>query len=162
MDVLRQQVDGLDSHGEVLATLDGTDGKDETLGELVTGADIGTALGRDRGGETGGKTLVDDADAVGILRTAQLEDVLAGALADGDDVVGLTEGMAELPLVETGVEPVVVLGVAQEDEVVDGDDAADAGTTETHGELAGEAVVDVDTVADEVADDVARTPQGLA
>ena len=53
-------------------------------------------------------------------------DVALRTFADGDDMVSLAEGMTELPGVDLRVNPVIVLWVAQENQVVDGDDALDA------------------------------------
>ena len=88
-----------------------------------------------------------------------MEDVALGALADGDDVVGLTDGLAELPGVDLRVEPVVVLGVAQEDEVVDGDHALYTALGDAYGQLARETVEELDAVVKEVADDPLAAPE---
>ena len=151
-DGVGEVVEGLDGQEDVLAALDGADGED-----------VAALRPFDRlshRGEAGGAGLVDDGDAGGIDLGGVVEDVAPGALADGDDVVGLTHGLAELPGVDLRVEPVVVLGMTQEDEVVDGDDAADAGGSEAEGQLAGEAVEELYAVAQQVGRDVLGAPEG--
>ena len=98
-------------------------------------------------GEFGGAGLVDDGDAGGIELRGVVEDVTAGTLADGDDMGGLADGLAELPGVDLRVYPMVIFGVAEEDEVVDGDDTGYASLTDADGQFAGKAVVELDAVA---------------
>ena len=90
--------------------------------------------------------MVDDADAA-LVNMAQLHDVALGTLADGNDVVGLADGLPELPCIDLRVNPMVELGVAEEDEVVDGDHTGDAALTDADGQFAGKAVVELDAVA---------------
>ena len=90
-----------------------------------------------------------------------MEDVALGTLADGDDMVGLAHRLTELPGVDLRVEPVVVLGMAQEDEVVDGDHTSDATAGDAHGQLARETVVEFDTVAAQAPEDAVAAPVGL-
>ena len=87
-------------------------------------------------GEFGGAGLVDDGDAGGIELGSIVEDVAAGTLADGDDMGGLADGLAELPGVDLRVYPMVIFGVAEEDEVVDGDHTGDAALTDADGQFA--------------------------
>ena len=97
-------------------------------------------------GEFGGAGLVDDGDAGGIELWGVVEDVAAGTLADGDDMGGLADGLAELPGVDLRVYPMVIFGVAEEDEVVDGDDTGYASLTDADGQFAGKTVVELDAV----------------
>ena len=106
-------------------------------------------------------TLIDQVDAVAGEAT-QLDDVLAGAFADGDDAVGLAERLVELALVDPGVDGVVVFGMAHEDEVVDGDDARYTGLAKSHGQFAAQSVVEGDPVSPQVLDDAVTSPQTLA
>ena len=77
-------------------------------------------------GEFGGAGLVDDGDAGGIDIGSVVEDVATGTLADGDDMGGLTHRATELPGIDLTVDEMVVLGMTEEDQVVDGDDTGDA------------------------------------
>lgn len=88
-----------------------------------------------------------------------MDDVAAGTLGDGDDEVGLADGAAELPGVDMGVDPGVIFGMTEEDEVVDGDDGADATAADAQGKLTGEAMIELDTIANEVADNADGTPE---
>ena len=98
-------------------------------------------------GEFGGAGLVDDGDAGGIELWGVVENVAAGTLADGDDMGGLADGLTELPGVDLRVYPMVIFGVAEEDEVVDGDHTGYAALTDADGQFAGKAVVELDAVA---------------
>ena len=75
-------------------------------------------------------------------------------------MIGLADGLAELPGIDLRVEPVVILGMTQENEVVDGDYALDAALTDTDGQFARETVVDLYTVTPEVVDNTIGTPEG--
>ena len=77
-------------------------------------------------------------------------------------MIGLTDGLTELPGINLRVDPVVELGMTQEDQVVDRDDALDAALTDADGEFAGESVKHLDTIALQVAYDAFRAPEGLA
>ena len=82
--------------------------------------------------EPGATGLIDEADLL-FGHVAVMDDVAAGTLGDGDDEVGLADGAAELPGVDMGVDPGVVFGMTEEDEVVDGDDTGDAALTDADG-----------------------------
>ena len=101
-------------------------------------------------------------DAVSILLATQFQNVTAGTLADSNNGVGLAESLPKLPLINLRVQPMVVFRVAQEDEVVNGDHATDAGTPQPHGQLARQPVIDGDAVGLQVVYDAARAPPGLA
>ena len=58
-----------------------------------------------------------------------MHDVALRALADGDDMIGFTQRATELPLIETGVDSLIVFRMAQENQVVDGDDGTNASIT---------------------------------
>ncbi len=90
-----------------------------------------------------------------------MEDVALGALADGDNMVGFAHRLTKLPGVDLCVEPVVVLGVAQEDEVVDGDHALYTALGDAYGQLAREAVVEFNAVTAQAAEDAMAAPVGL-
>ena len=77
-------------------------------------------------------------------------------------MIRLPEGLTELPGIDLRVDPVVELGMAQEDEVVDGDDAPDAALADADGQFARESVKHLDTVALQIAHDPLRTPQSFA
>ena len=64
-------------------------------------------------GEFGGAGLVDDGDAGGIELWGVVEDVTAGTLADGDDMGGLADGLAELPGVDLRVYPMVIFAAPE-------------------------------------------------
>ncbi len=90
--------------------------------------------------------MVDDADAA-LVNMAQLHDVALGTLADGNDVVGLADGLPELPCIDLRVNPMVELGVAEEDEVMDGDNALDAAAPDAHGQLTGKTMKELYAIA---------------
>ena len=68
--------------------------------------------------------LVDDVNTV-FGEVAEGEDVALGALGDGDDALSFAQGGVELASIEENVDGVVVFGMAQEDEVVYGDESWD-------------------------------------
>ena len=162
MHILRQEVDSLDSQRQVLAALYGSYVQHIALGQLVTLTDSRLALFLDSARIVWRKTLIDDADAVGILLSAQLQNVLPRALTDGNDVVGLAQRLAELPFVYLRVQPVVVLRMAHKNQVVDGDNATNACLAQTHRQLARQTVIDGDTIAHQVTNNAARAPPRLA
>ena len=77
-------------------------------------------------------------------------------------MVCLPHGVMELPGVDLHVDGLVVLRVAQEDQVVDGHHTADAVFTQSDGQFAGESVIEFYTVALEGFHHPARTPERLA
>lgn len=146
--VVGQIVEGLDGQQDILTLLDAADAQDVAL---VVSA------WRDREAEPRRTTLVDNRDAA-LVDLSQLYDVAPGTFADGNDVVGLADSLAELPGVDLGVEPVIVFGVPQEDKVVDGHHAPDAALPDAYGQFAGEAVIEHDAVALQILDDAPRPP----
>ena len=70
-------------------------------------------------------------------------DVTLRTFADGDDMVGLAESTTELPGVDLRVNPVIVFRVAQENQVVDGDDALNATLADTDRKFARESVIEL-------------------
>ena len=117
-------------------------------------------LGVGRDGETGRETLVDDGDAV-VVDVPVFHDVAFRTLADGDDMIGFFQRATEFPGIDLGIQPVVELRVAQEDEVVDGHDTADAALADTHGQFAGETMIDLDAVFLQILDDARAAPDGF-
>ena len=115
---------GFDGQKNVLPSFDGADIEDEPLWETVVEADLLLFPFR-AGFEARGTTLIDDGDMV-VANMSEFHDVALRALADGDDMVGLANGLTELPGIDLRVYPVIKLRMTQEDEVVDGDDATDA------------------------------------
>ena len=73
-------------------------------------------------------------------------------------MVGLADGLTELPGIELRVYPMVELGMTEEDEVVDGDDALDATATDAYGQLARQTVIELYAIATEVANDATAAP----
>jgi len=72
---------------------------------------------------------------------------------------GLAQGATELPCVETHIDGIVELRMAQEDEVVDGDDAGDATLADANRQLARQTVIELHTIMQEIADDIVTAPQ---
>ena len=77
-------------------------------------------------------------------------------------MIGLADGLAELPGIDLRVEPVVILGMTQENEVVDGDYALDAALTDTDGQFARETMEHFHAVAPQLGNNPPRAPEGLA
>ena len=75
-------------------------------------------------------------------------------------MVGLANGSAELPSVDFRVEPMVKFGVAQENEVVDGDNAANAAFSDADGQFTRQSVINLNAVAPQISDDAAGAPVG--
>ena len=105
-----------------------------------------------------GARLVDDTDAT-LIDIPVFDDVALCTFADGDDVVGLAKRLTELPGIDLRVEPVVVLRMTQEDEVVYGHHTLDAALADANGKLAGESVVELNTVAKEILHDTVSAPE---
>ena len=157
-DVRGEVLQGFDGEEGVLALFDGADTEDEGGVQTETTAHVGDGVGGGFARETGSAALVDDVDGIG-GNAAKLDDIALGALADGDDAVGFATGLTKLVGVDLGIEPMVVFGMAQEDEVVDGDDGGDGCLTDASGQLSRESVEEADAVATEVADDAVHAPE---
>ena len=158
LEVVGQKGQGLDGKGDILAGLNGADIDQIAGGELVAGVDFHEVVIAFALFEKGAAGLVDDADLVGRNLT-ELDDVTTGAFGNGDDQVGFFDCPVKLPSVDLAVEPFVVFGMTEEDEVVDGDDTGDTALTDAQGEFSGKAVVEGDVVALKVADDAAGAPE---
>ena len=72
---------------------------------------------------------------------AEFKNIAFCALAYSDDMVGLTQCLAELPLVDLRIYPVVVFGMPHKNQVVDGDNAFDATLTDVNRQFAGKSVI---------------------
>ena len=68
-------------------------------------------------------------------------------------MIGLADGLTELPGIDLRVDPVVELRMAQEDQVVDGHHTLDTALSDADGQFARESVKHLDTVALQVAHD---------
>lgn len=88
----------------------------------------------DRFKKSGVTTLVADPDLTG-GNLIKFNDVALGLLADGYDAIGLFTSVFEFISVDTNIDGVVMLGVAFKNEIVDGDDGADAFLAEAPGDL---------------------------
>ena len=127
---------------EVLALLDAAHIQDVTCGQVVVRAHrcqdgFGNPLA-----EALVAALIDDFDLIG-RRAEIMDDVALGTLADGDDAVGIAAGPAELIGIDPPVDGLVIARVAEEDEVVDGDDRLDATCPpDVEGQFAREAMVE--------------------
>ena len=131
------------------------------LGQVVAGAHFGLGLGVGFLAELCATTLIDHVDAV-FGEVAVGEYVALGAFGDGHYALGFAQGGVELAAIEEDVDGVVVFGMAQEDEVVDGDDAWDAGSAESDWQLSRQAVEELDAIALQVVDDAAGAPESLS
>ena len=158
LEVVGQKGQGLDDKGDILAGFNGAD-IDEIAGrELVAGVDFHEVVIAFALFEKGAAGLVDDADLVG-RNLSELDDVTTGAFGNGDDKVGFFDCPVKLPSVDLAVDPFVVFGMTEEDEIVDGDDTGDAALTDAQREFSGKPVVEADVVALKVADDAAGAPE---
>ena len=157
--VVGQMVQRLDGKEDVLARLYGAHGE-----QVAPRGDDGLqglwqqALRSRCSGEARCAALIDYGDAPGRGDGAAetvgiVENVATGTLADGNDVVGLAERLTEFTGIDAGVEPAVVLRVAQEDKVVDGDHGADSRPPDAYGQFARETVEQLHAVAQQVAAD---------
>ena len=158
MDIGGQKGKGLDGKEDVLALFDGADMDDVAGGKKIAGIDFLTLVFADGLVEPSATGLIDEADLL-FGHVAVMDDVATGTLGDGDDEVGLADSAAELPGVDVGVDPGVIFGMTEEDEVVDGDDGADAAAADAQGKFTGEAMIELDTIANEVADNAEGTPK---
>ena len=137
---------------DVLPLLDAADTEDVTgsVTACLFSCEVGNAA-----------TLVDNGDAV-FVNVAVGHDVTFRTFADGDDMVGLPNSLAEFPGIYFRVEPVVVFWMTEKDQVVDGDDALDATLADTDGQFSRQSVVDLNTIALQVVDDALCAPKGFA
>ena len=76
-------------------------------------------------------------------------------------MVGLLDGLLELPCIDLRVEPVVELRMAQEDQVVDGYHAADIRLADAKGQFAAQSVIDLHTIVKQVFDNAFGPPPGF-
>ena len=137
---------------DVLPLFDAANAKDVTGSVTVclSSCEVGNAA-----------TLVDDRDAA-FVDVAVGQDVAFCTFADGDDMVGLKYCLTEFPSIYFRVEPVVVFRMTEKDQVVDSDDALDAALADTDGQFSSQSVVDLNTIALQVADDAPCAPKHFA
>ena len=76
--------------------------------------------------KAGGVTLVNDRDAT-FVDMPVFHNVALRTFADSNDMIGFADGLTELPGIDFRVNPMIELWVAQEDQVVDGDNAPSSG-----------------------------------
>ena len=87
-----------------------------------------------------------------------VHDVPLRTLADGDDTVGLGNGLPEFPYIHLGIYPVVVFRMAHEDEVMDRYHCSDARLPDAYGQFARQTVIECNTVVLQVCHDTVCTP----
>ena len=124
---------------------------------MIALSDAFQDFGRDLSRKSGRKTLINDRNFA-FIDTAKLDDIALRTLADGDDMVGLANGLAELPSIDFRVEPMVEFGMAQENQVVDGYDAANTAFSDADGQFTRQSVIELHAVAPQVADNAACAP----
>ena len=139
----------LDSQQHILPLLYRADTDDITLRQVVFLAHqlaliIGGALL-----EPCTATLVNQ---VYLLRfyASEKHDIPLGTLADGNNPVGLCHRLAEFPCVEFRVEPLVILGMAQEYQVVNGDNRLDARLLDSDRKLSRQTMIELNSVLPEL------------
>ena len=137
---------------DVLPLFDAANAKDITgnVTACLSSCEVGNAA-----------TLVDDRDAA-FVNVAVGHDVTFRTFADGDDMVGFPNSLTEFPGIYFRVEPVVVFRMAEKNQVVDSDDALDAALADTDGQFSRQSVIDLNTIALQVADDAPCAPKGFA
>ena len=150
-------------HGEhhILALLNGADVEDIVLGQRIAAPHCRPLVVAGSAPEVAAAILIDDINAVGRI-IGIVEDVALGALADGDDAVGLAQRAIELAAIEHHVEPMIVFGMAQKDEIVDRHHGLYARTAHALGQFTGESVIQVDAVAPQIRHDTLAAPQVLS
>ena len=104
--------------------------------------------------------MIYHADALfGIV--AILHDVALGALANGDNAVGLFQRFVELPTVNQRVPPMIELGMAHKNKVVNGDNGVDACVFNALGQFARQAMKHLYAIAQQVFHHAATSPRRL-
>ena len=157
MEVFGQQEKGLDSQKDVLTLFDGTHMNNVAVGKLVAGIDLLALVITDMLLEPRATRLIDKADLL-FGNMAVMDDVALGTLGDGDDEVGLFQRSAELPGIDLPVYPFVVFGMAEEDEVVDGDNRLYASLADADGKFPAESMIELDAIAKEITNDAEGAP----
>ena len=156
-DVVGQQRQCLHGQQDVLPLLNSSHADDIASGQHVASVDVlQTALSLARL-EIGAARLIDHADFL-FRHIAEMHDVALRALADGDDMIGFTQRATELPLIESGVDSLIVFRMAQENEVVDSDDGTNASITQTLWQFTREAVEQLHAIALQVFYNASRAP----
>ena len=158
MEVFGQQGKGLDGQKDVLTLFDGTHMNDVAVGELVAGIDFLALVIADMLLKPRAARLIDEADLL-FGDMAVMDDVALGTLGDGDDEIGLFQRSAELPGIDLPVNPFVVFGMAEEDEVVDGDNRLYAALADAEGKFPAESMIELDTIAKEITNDAEGAPE---
>lgn len=158
MEVFGQQEKGLDSQKDVLTLFDGAYMNDVAVGKLVAGIDLLALVIADMLLKPRVARLIDKADLL-FGDMAIMDDVTLGTLGDGDDEVGLFQRSAELPGIDLPVYPFVVFGMAEEDEVVDGDNRLYAALAYADGKFPAESMIELDAIAKEITGDAEGAPE---
>ena len=157
MEVFGQQGKGLDGQKDVLTLFDGTHMNNVAIGELVAGIDLLALVIADMLLEPRTARLIDKADLLFRDMTV-MDDVTLGTLGDGDDEVGFFQRSAEFPGIDFPVNPFVVFGMAEENEVVDGDNRLNAALADADGKFPAESMIELDAIAKEITDDAEGAP----
>jgi hypothetical protein len=158
MEVFGQQGKGLDGQKDVLTLFDSAYMNDVAIGELVAGIDLLALVVADMLLKPRAARLIDKADLL-FGDMAVMDDVALGTLGDGDDEVGLFQRSAELPGIDLPVYPFVVFGMAEEDEVMYGDNRLYATLADADGKFPAESMIELDAIAKEITDDAEGAPE---
>ena len=158
MEVFGQQGKGLDSQKDVFTLFDGANMNNVAVRKFVAGIDLLALVIADMLLKPRAARLIDKADLL-FGDMAVMDDVALGTLGDGDDEVGLFQRSAELPGIDLPVYPFVVFGMAEEDEVVDGDNRLYATLADADGKFPAESMIELDAVAKEITNDAEGAPE---
>ena len=75
------------------------------------------------------------------------DNISLGALADSDDMGGFFQCLAEFPFIQLYINGMVELGVAQENQIVNGNHTGDAAGLDAYGEFTRQTMVELNTIA---------------
>ena len=151
---------GLGCKQHVFSGLDGAHVQHKSRWQCIALAHFVQLFGRCSLAKTRVAALIYHANALfGIV--AILHDVALGALANGDNAVGLFQRFVELPTVNQRVPPMVELGMAHKNKVVNGDNGIDACVFNAFGQFARQAMKHLYAIAQQVFHHAATSPRCL-
>ena len=158
---IAQLLDGLYRQQQVLALLDGAYTQNKLIGQVVGLPHTCLGLGRYRLGKNRVAPLIHHINLVG-RDAVELHDVALGTLAHRHNAVGLATSIPELVIIDDAIQPVIILRITQENQVMNGHHAAYSRAVNPHGQLIAQAVVQLHPVLQQTAFDKEGAPQSLA
>ena len=88
-----------------------------------------------------------------------MQDIILRAFTDGDDAISLLAGHPELPGIDLGIDPMIILRMTEEDQVMNGHHAFDSRFPNPKGQFPGQPMEEVYPIPLEVVNDPFTAPK---